>query len=303
MTMVSSGPISLGGTATTSGLNQSVNVELGRSGTASINMNESAVRTLAGVPSGAITMNNFYGKANQFSFTVSANTTNFNLRSAAVSSGWNQNSRVVCTINSGVTISSTSTGTAACTINGSFPGGVEMINNGTILGAGGAGGGGNRGGASGGGGGLGLLVQSAVTINNVNRISGGGGGGGGGGANSCGTSCFIPTPKGGASVCGETGGSGGGGGIGNGAGGSGAGSDCGGPAGNPGSPGSLTSGGAGGPRRFGGFGGAGGTYGSGGSGGQFESSGPTPAGAGGAAVSGNSNITWIAFGTRNGAIT
>jgi hypothetical protein len=40
-----------------------VNVELGRSATALINMNESEVRTLAGVATGAITMNNFYGKS------------------------------------------------------------------------------------------------------------------------------------------------------------------------------------------------------------------------------------------------
>jgi hypothetical protein len=40
-----------------------VNTELGRSATASINLNESAVRTLAGVPSGAISMNNLRGKS------------------------------------------------------------------------------------------------------------------------------------------------------------------------------------------------------------------------------------------------
>ena len=40
-----------------------VNTELGRSATASINLNESAVRTLAGVSSGAISMNNLRGKS------------------------------------------------------------------------------------------------------------------------------------------------------------------------------------------------------------------------------------------------
>lgn len=53
MTLQSSGAISL----------NNVNVELGRSGTASINMNETAVRTLAGVASGSYGMNSFYGKS------------------------------------------------------------------------------------------------------------------------------------------------------------------------------------------------------------------------------------------------
>ncbi len=40
-----------------------VNTELGRSATATISLNESAVRTLAGVPSGAISMDNLRGKS------------------------------------------------------------------------------------------------------------------------------------------------------------------------------------------------------------------------------------------------
>lgn len=41
-----------------------VNTELGRSATATISLGESAVRTLAGVPSGAISMSNLWGKSN-----------------------------------------------------------------------------------------------------------------------------------------------------------------------------------------------------------------------------------------------
>jgi hypothetical protein len=40
-----------------------VNTELGRSATATISLNESAVRSLAGVPSGAISMDNLRGKS------------------------------------------------------------------------------------------------------------------------------------------------------------------------------------------------------------------------------------------------
>ena len=40
-----------------------VNTELGRSATATISLNEAAVRSLAGVPSGAISMDNLRGKS------------------------------------------------------------------------------------------------------------------------------------------------------------------------------------------------------------------------------------------------
>jgi hypothetical protein len=56
-----SGQISLGGPVA----GQSIAVELGLSPTASISLNQTAVRTLAQVPSGAIIMpTNFYGKSN-----------------------------------------------------------------------------------------------------------------------------------------------------------------------------------------------------------------------------------------------
>jgi hypothetical protein len=60
MTLNSSGPISLGGS--TAG--QSINLELSKSATAQVSLNDTDVRTLAGVASGAIIMpTNFYGKS------------------------------------------------------------------------------------------------------------------------------------------------------------------------------------------------------------------------------------------------
>ena len=176
MTMNSSGPISLAGT--TAGV--SIQIENGGNGTTQISLNDTAVRSLAGVPSGAITMpTNFYGKSNQFSFAISANQTAANLRTLAVAAGWNQSSAVVATVNSGIVITSTSTGTAGLTINGSWPGGVTLVNNGQIGGKGGAGGG--SGGVGGGGGGPAISLGVNVTITNNSYIGGGGGGGGGSG--------------------------------------------------------------------------------------------------------------------------
>jgi hypothetical protein len=61
VTLNASGPISLGGSTT----GQSTNLELGQAATAQISMNDANVRTLVGVPSGAVIMpTNFYGKSN-----------------------------------------------------------------------------------------------------------------------------------------------------------------------------------------------------------------------------------------------
>jgi hypothetical protein len=60
MTLASSGYIRMGGTDA----NRSVNLELGRSATATISFGESAVRTLIGRPTGSVTLpNDFWGKS------------------------------------------------------------------------------------------------------------------------------------------------------------------------------------------------------------------------------------------------
>lgn len=92
MALNATGAISLAGTTT----GQSIALELGLSGTAQITMNCTAVRTLAGVASGAITLSNFYGKSNGpsvavfYGYVVSPTTSNqvrrFNACSANVGS-------------------------------------------------------------------------------------------------------------------------------------------------------------------------------------------------------------------------
>jgi hypothetical protein len=314
MPLNGSGPISLAGTT----VGQSIALELGLGATTTISLNQADVRTLAGVPSGAIIMpTNFYGKANQFSFSIAANQTNANLRTLAVNAGWNQASKVIATINSGVFISANSTGTPALTINGSWPGGVELINNGTIAGMGGKGGNGwstpgATGGESGFAGGTALSVAVAVTINNAGTIAGGGGGGG------TGQSAYIPPGEFASEAYGGGGGGGGRTGTTNSAGGTGGPASGGvavsGAAGGAGTSSAAGGGGAGGriSNFGGGNGGAGGDWGAGGaSGGNMNTPAFGPAinapalggGGAGAAITGNSNITYIATGTRLGPIS
>lgn len=328
MTMVSSGQISLVGTGTVGGLNQSVEVELGGTGSTQLGLTDSAPRTLAGVASGQISLYSFYGKSNTFSFTISANVSNANLRSLAVAAGWNEDSAVVATINSGIYVSSNSTGTPALTVNGTFPNGVSLINNGYIIGMGGNGGAGmyapsstsgsatnpNRGTA----GGNALTASVAVSITNNGTIGGGGGGGGGSGWGSYSVDAY--------NSAGVGGGGGGGGRSSNAA--NTTGGAGGGVAaqyyikytGNAGTGGTVSAVGTGGAGRSTGSGGSfagttaagdGGDWGATGATGGYGRAGApggyyqygAPGSAGGSAVAGNSNITWTATGTRLGAIT
>lgn len=302
MALPSSGPISL----------SDVNVELGLSSTAQISLNDSAVRTLFGVASGTISMSDGYGKANAFSFTISSNQTNANLATLATNAGWNGTTKLIATIDSGIYISATSTGSTGLTIDGSFPGGVELVNNGYILGMGGNGGNGGGSysttgyaGSGGASGGKALAVSSAITITNNGTIGGGGGGGGGGG---------VGRNEANVSFAGGGGGGGGRTGTSNSSGGSQIYAYVRGSNGSSGTSSSAGAGGAGGyigsdygsPGR-GGTGGTGGNWGSSGSNGGGGSGVYTRAGGAGggagACLTGNSYITWVATGTRYGAIS
>jgi hypothetical protein len=286
MPLPSSGSISL---------NQ-VNVELGRSGTQTISMNDSAVRTLFGVgASGVISMSQGYGKANEFTFAIASSQVNANLRTLAVNAGWNGVSKVIATINSGVWVYANTTGAAGLTINGSFPNGVELINNGAIAGMGGNGGNGAPGtgsgntGAAGAGGGTALSVGVAVSIRNNNTIAGGGGGGGGGGAIS--TDQYSPQYGGGGGGGGQTGLANSGGGAGGYVAGAGGAGTTSGPGG----------GGAGGNSNYN-SGGSGGGWGAAGGSGVGADGPGGGGGGGGASVTGSSLVTWLATGSRFGPV-
>lgn len=264
------------------------------------------------VPTSGVTkISNFYGAVKQFAFTISSNfTTTQNLRTLAISAGWNQSDALLATVATGVTLYGNAgvsggmyyggnqiaggAGSTALTVSGAYPNGVILVNNGTIAGGGGAGGGGGStySGGNGGAGGTGLSISSAISIYNYGTIAGGGGGGSGAGA--WGTGGIVR--------------SGGGGGGGAGFGQFGYGGDWEGIDGGAGGTGTATAGGGGGYSDQGlNVGGAGGTLGAVGiSGINSGAPGSNPPGTPGAAgfyVVGNSNITWLATGTRLGSVS
>ena len=261
-----------------------INTELSNSATATLSLDHAGVRGLFERATGAISYDHGHGKSSsQFLSYAPAAATQYqcDYRTLAIAAGWNQNSYVELTISASTIILSTSSGIPAFTINGPFPHGAKLINNG-IMGKGGTGGygGGNWGAA----GGTGIAVSAAITIVNNGKIGGGGGGGGGGG-----------------NGLGPTGGGGGGGG-GYGAGGGGT---------SHGGAGSLYAAGGGGSGHGGsgkysssgpgGSGGGSGAVGHGGGVGQ-RGQGAGGGGAGGKAVSGNAFVTWSgALGTTYGA--
>ena len=244
--------------------------------------------------------------------TISADVTNWVLYSQAIAAGWDGITPLdaIVTVSSGIVLSANSTSLYGFDTGIGFPAGTTLglIMPGYVCGMGGVGGNGAIGSpTAGGGGGPALRAQHAITIDATGGVIAGGGGGGGGGdgrfaGNAAGGGgggrSGRTGPAGGSkygtvgdSVAGSfsSGGAGGYGASGTGGGGVGGTTSQGGNG-----PGGETRAGGGGGGGWGAAGGAGGRVagGSGGSG-----------GAGGAAVVGNSYITWINTGTRYGAIT
>lgn len=155
-----------------------VNIELGVASTTQRSLNDTAVRTLFAVASGAISMSNGYGRSKAAaSQTFATNTTNQTVNIGNLAGYQAGLTDVTITINAGVYVYSTSTTTPALTITGGTDGDtVTIINNGFILGMGGRGGG--QAGLSTAGGPA-ISTSRNLTINNTNGYICGGGGGGG----------------------------------------------------------------------------------------------------------------------------
>lgn len=171
MTLPASGVISL----------YDVNVEFVRASTTLIALNDADVRLLFGVPTGPISLADGYGKTYIQTLSINTSQQELNLRTWALGNGWNGVSPVQITLANGVYIWSDDTSIPALVVNGSWPGGLTLVNNGFIMGKGGIG--------EGTGdflipntppGGGGPAMSLGVSFSMVNNGSLGGGGGGGG---------------------------------------------------------------------------------------------------------------------------
>lgn len=294
MALPASGTITLADIQTEFGGSNPISLSEYYRGGAYVTSNNTNVPT-----SGTISLSNFYGAVKQFAFTIGTTySSTQDLRTLAIAAGWNGSDPVVATISSGVIISSSTTASAALTISGSFPSGVSLVNNGSIVGMGGRGGEAN---ATGSPGGAAIAVSTAVSITNNGTIAGGGGGGGAGyswgwnglqrstpgsGGASGLTQATAPGPLyPGTSVGGQA-------------------SQYDPSTGMYSTPGASQNWGYGG--RVSSYGGAGGTWGTQGQqGGTVDGGvgGGYLGGDGGSSVSGNSNVTWVATGTRYGPLS
>lgn len=248
--------------------------------------------TNATVPvEGTIASSNFYGSIGvvQSTQNLPENTTLYNYdvytnRGAGYIAG---SSSITLIIPATTTIGSASSSLPALIVPATFTTGdiITIVNNGTVTGCGGLGTG-ISGYSPGSAGSPGLSAAFPTTVTNNGTIAGGGGGGGAGG---------LYRPNKGNWADGTAGGGGAGNVVGQGR--------PGGAYATASSPGTYTTGGAAGVAyNFNGTGGAGGNLGQpggNGSGSTFPGTAGYPAGN---AVSGNSYITWTAFGTRTGPI-
>ena len=243
MALNPSGIMSIGGST----VGASINLELGLSATANSSIGQSDFRELAKVPTGQISLSDFYGKSNVIVVPpILATRTQYTLSPSEVPgyvAGQTKVQLTIGSLGSQTYLYSTSISAAALTITGFVTGdSVEIINNGYIIGRGGDGGkyydGGfptvNNPGQAGG-----PAISTNVDLTVVNNLYIAGGGGGGRSGN-------------GGSSEGYTAGGGGGGGAGGGRGGSFDGYALGGA---PGMPGQNGYGGAGPYQPIGGAGG------------------------------------------------
>ena len=136
--------------------------------------NNSSTNLSAGVPaSGAISLNDFYGKERAFRKTYSSTATNQSADSV-FGDDFEVDYPKQIVVDSSQTVGSTSTSNAALTIESNGVGSITITNNGSIEGAGGAAG-------AAGGNALEVAGSVAVTLVNNGTIKAGGGGGGAGG--------------------------------------------------------------------------------------------------------------------------
>lgn len=159
-----------------------INVELGAASTAQRSLNDAALRTLFGiVTAGAqISLSDGRGKSSTAKLTIAAHQKEMNLRTWAIANGWNGTSAVEITVAAGVYIWSDNVAIPAMRIDGAWPGGLVIVNNGFIMGKGGKGATSSASvaGCAAQSGGPAIVSTVAFSINSSAGYIGGGGGGG-----------------------------------------------------------------------------------------------------------------------------
>lgn len=292
-----------------------MHVEAGGTTGTQCSLNDSDIRAMISKADGAqASFSEYYNAAStvDIALTIASNTNNYNIFSNKGGSYVAGKSNVTVTINSGVTVGSTSTGTYALETGSGWASGdtITIVNNGSVRGRGGNGANGGTAtypnvtnGGNGGSGGNAFRAQFATTITNNGTFAGGGGGGGGGGSYTSLSSKDSTTTA--------AGGGGGGGGAGTSSGGSGGAASGANNnySGTNGAAGTATAGGTYGGGSFNERGGAGGGAGSAGETppnlytGNTQNSSNGSGGARGNYAVGNSNITWSVTGTRQGGVS
>jgi len=114
MALNPSGIMSIGGTT----VGASINLELGLSATANSSIGQANFRELAKVPTGAISLSDFYGKSNVTTISIDETRTQYTLSPAVVPGYVAGETKVQLDIGIGVYLYSTSTSQAALTITG-----------------------------------------------------------------------------------------------------------------------------------------------------------------------------------------
>ena len=128
--------------------------------------------------------NFFFSNLFYVEYTLSTSDSSHNIRSQAISNGWNGSDPVHVVVNVSGNRGSTSTGSYAIDTGTPYPSGsiIEINNNAIISGRGGNGGNANGGGGASGG--PAIYIQYPTTIKNNGTIQGGGNGGNAGGGGS-----------------------------------------------------------------------------------------------------------------------
>jgi hypothetical protein len=204
MALNPSGRISIGGNI----VGESINLELNLPADNNSSLNDPDFRALAGIPTGTISLADFYGKSRVTQIGIFISTKEYTLSPAVVPGYIAGSTNVELVVNPGVYVYSDDITKPGLLVTGFVSGdSVKIVNNGFIIGKGGQGGITDANSEVAESGGNGISTFYPITIENNSYIAGGGGGGadgftqtgagGGAGGGKGGNGAFTNTQDGG----------------------------------------------------------------------------------------------------------